>query len=280
MEGLRDFSDPQVMLARCLLARRPRATTRRIRSAVGAARRIAQAGRSRDPGLHLGHDRPAEGRDAQPSQHRLPVRRLHASELPLSRTSDDERMGFLPLCHVAERVAGSYYSHRHRRACSISPRARRPCRRTCARSQPTVFGAVPRVWEKFYSGVTIALKDGTPLAQLAPTAWAIGVGYAGRRRALERRSAVPALRRIAFWLARLAGAATTSARSIGLHRARWLVTGAAPISPDLIRWYLALGLDMFEVWGQTENGGLATVDAGRRHQARHRSASRLPLHRS
>jgi long-chain acyl-CoA synthetase len=48
-------------------------------------------------------------------------------------------------------------------------------------------------------------------------------------------------------------------RSIGLHRARGVATGAAPIAPDLIRWYLALGLDMYEVYGQTENTGLATA---------------------
>ena len=39
---------------------------------------------------------------------------------------------------------------------------------------------------------------------------------------------------------------------IGIDRARFLVTGAAPISPDLVRWYLALGVPMLEVWGMTE----------------------------
>ena len=48
-------------------------------------------------------------------------------------------------------------------------------------------------------------------------------------------------------------------RSIGLHRARGAATGAAPIAPDLIRWYLALGINMVEVYGQTENTGLATA---------------------
>jgi long-chain acyl-CoA synthetase len=48
-------------------------------------------------------------------------------------------------------------------------------------------------------------------------------------------------------------------RSLGLHRARGAVTGAAPIAPDLIKWYMALGLDMREVYGQTENCGLATA---------------------
>jgi long-chain acyl-CoA synthetase len=51
----------------------------------------------------------------------------------------------------------------------------------------------------------------------------------------------------------------TIKRSLGLHRARGAVTGAAPIAPDLIKWYMALGLDMREVYGQTENCGLATA---------------------
>jgi long-chain acyl-CoA synthetase len=45
---------------------------------------------------------------------------------------------------------------------------------------------------------------------------------------------------------------------IGIHRARFLVTGAAPISPELVRWYLALGVPMLEVWGMTETCGAST----------------------
>jgi long-chain acyl-CoA synthetase len=47
-----------------------------------------------------------------------------------------------------------------------------------------------------------------------------------------------------------------------VHRAKFLVTGAAPISPDLVRWYMALGLDMVEVWGQTESCGAVTSNLG------------------
>jgi long-chain acyl-CoA synthetase len=53
-------------------------------------------------------------------------------------------------------------------------------------------------------------------------------------------------------------------RSMGLHRARAAATGAAPIAPELIKWYLALGVDMREVYGQTENCGLATAMPGER----------------
>ena len=42
------------------------------------------------------------------------------------------------------------------------------------------------------------------------------------------------------------------------------MTGAAPISPELVRWYMALGVPMLEVWGMTESGGAATcMPAGR-----------------
>src|SRR5207244_9705043 len=47
-------------------------------------------------------------------------------------------------------------------------------------------------------------------------------------------------------------------KMMGIHRARFLVTGAAPISADLIKWYLALGVPMLEVWGMTESCGAAT----------------------
>src|SRR2546423_13835641 len=45
---------------------------------------------------------------------------------------------------------------------------------------------------------------------------------------------------------------------LGLDRIRWAVTGAAPISPDLIAWYWAMGVKTYELYGQTENAGLAT----------------------
>jgi long-chain acyl-CoA synthetase len=46
---------------------------------------------------------------------------------------------------------------------------------------------------------------------------------------------------------------------MGLHRARGAATGAAPIAPELIKWYMALGIDLREVYGQTENCGVATA---------------------
>ncbi len=120
---------------------------------------------------------------------------------------------------------------------------------------PTVFTAVPRVWEKFYSGVLIGLKQAGAVQQLAYKL-AIGIGLR-RARLREEGKPVPVWLDAAFGLARLL-VLNNVRKLIGVHRAKVLITGAAPISPELIRWYMALGLEMFEVWGQTESCGAVT----------------------
>jgi long-chain acyl-CoA synthetase len=120
---------------------------------------------------------------------------------------------------------------------------------------PTVFTAVPRVWEKFYSGVMISLKEAGAIQQAA-YGWGIGVGTLIADKVLAGQTVSGWLKfqfRIAQWLA-----LNNVRKLIGIHRARFLVTGAAPISPDLVKWYLALGVPMLEVWGMTETCGAST----------------------
>ncbi len=49
-------------------------------------------------------------------------------------------------------------------------------------------------------------------------------------------------------------------KSIGVHRCKWIATAAAPISPDLLRWYMALGIRMIEAYGLTECSGAASAN--------------------
>jgi long-chain acyl-CoA synthetase len=121
---------------------------------------------------------------------------------------------------------------------------------------PTVFTAVPRVWEKFYSAVQIAIAEGTPLERWA-YARAIALGYRVAELVIAGKPVGTQLK-LAWLLGRVCALGNVR-RLIGIDRCRFLVTGAAPISPDLVRWYLALGVPMLEVWGQTENAGAATV---------------------
>jgi long-chain acyl-CoA synthetase len=178
----------------------------------------------------------------------------HANDF-ISAREDEDRLIFLPLCHVAERVAGYYISVA---LGSVMNFAESPetVPDNLREVQPTVFFAVPRIWEKFYSAITIALKDATPLQQWVYRR-AIKVGYRmvdcrieGRAPPLSLRIANGIAYRLAFRNIR---------RMIGLDRCRIAFTGAAPIAPELIRWYLALGIDVHEVYGQTENCGVATM---------------------
>jgi long-chain acyl-CoA synthetase len=172
----------------------------------------------------------------------------------IARDERDECMCFLPLCHIAERMGGEYFSMYTGAKLNFveNPETVPENVREIA---PTVFTAVPRVWEKFYSGVMIALKEAGGLQQ-ATYAWAIGVGQQVADLVLAKKS-VPASLKLRFHVARML-ALNNVRKMIGIHRARFLVTGAAPISPELVRWYLALGLPMLEVWGMTETCGAAT----------------------
>ncbi|UUZ74681.1 AMP-binding protein [Polaromonas sp. P1(28)-13] len=114
---------------------------------------------------------------------------------------------------------------------------------------------MPRVWEKFYSGVMIALKEASWLQQ-ATYAWAIGVGSQIADTVLAGQPVSAGLK-IKFTLARWL-ALNNTRKLIGIHRARFCVTGAAPISPELVKWYMALGVPMLEVWGMTETCGAST----------------------
>jgi len=167
----------------------------------------------------------------------------------------DERMCFLPLCHVAERLGGEYVSVY---AGAVLNFVENPdtVPENVREIAPTVFTAVPRVWEKFYSAVTISLSEAGAVQQAAYR-WAIGVGHRVAERVLAGRP-VPAALKLQFRLARVL-ALDNVRKLIGIHRSRLLLTGAAPIAPDLIRWYLALGVPMYEVWGLTESCGAATA---------------------
>jgi len=178
----------------------------------------------------------------------------HASDI-FGSMPGEPKLLFLPLCHVAERIGGYYMSIGMGPVMNFAE-SPETVPDNIREVQPATFLAVPRVWEKFYSGTMIALKDATAIEKWAYEK-AIGVGYriadariAGRKPSILLR----ALNAVGYW-----AVLRNVRRMMGVDNCRVMFTGAAPISPDLIRWYLALGLDMYEVYGQTENCGVATV---------------------
>ena len=167
----------------------------------------------------------------------------------------DQQLSFLPLCHIAERTF-TVFNPLHTGSTVNFAESLDAVPENIREIAPALFFAVPRIWEKFYSGVALRMRDATRLGRFAyERAIAIGLRVAERRIAGRP---VPWPLRAAFRVADFLVLDNVK-RSIGLHRARGAATGAAPIAPELIRWYLALGINMIEVYGQTENTGLATA---------------------
>ncbi len=167
-----------------------------------------------------------------------------------------EQLCFLPLCHILERIVSLYTP------LVVSSTV------NFAESPETVFDnlrevsphgfvAVPRVWEKVYSRVTVMAQEATLIGR-----WAFGQAIkAGRARAdytIEGRP-VPAsvALRYRVWdflvLANLR-------RLLGMDRMIQGLTGAAPISPELLRWYHAIGVPLYEGWGMSETSGVGTIN--------------------
>ena len=172
----------------------------------------------------------------------------------LPRGEQDEAMGFLPLCHIGERLFGLYMSvYSGSKINFVENPDTVP--ENVREISPTLFLSVPRTWEKLYSGAVIAVKEAGRVQQ-AVFAWAIGAGHRVVDLVLDGKP-VPQWLRLEYRLARLL-ALDNIRKLIGIHRARFLFVGGAPTAPDLIRWYLALGVPMIEGWGQTESGGMST----------------------
>jgi long-chain acyl-CoA synthetase len=255
MEGLRDLKDPQVMPLDDLYA----LGEAYAREHPGVWEERIAAPKPSDVAIIVytsGTTGPSKGATLTHRNIIFQASAFKRIDPELGLRESDEALNFLPLCHVAERFGGCYnhIAFVHTVNFAEAPDTVPQNLREVA---PHVLLAVPRVWEKLYSGVTIALKEGTWLGRVVYRA---GIGLGMKASAYELAGKpVPALLRAA----RAAGnwlVLKNIRVALGLNRIRYAATGAAPISPDLIRWYWALGVRMFEVYGQTENAGLATAN--------------------
>ena len=144
----------------------------------------------------------------------------------LPMVNQDSRMlSYLPLAHVAERTLVEHgllaTGMRIFFAESLDTFTA-----DLQRARPTVFFSVPRLWVKFRQGVNAKM----PQAKL------------------ERLLKVPILRGIVK---------KKILSALGLDQCQFAAGGAAPMPPDLLRWYATLGLEVVEVYGMTENCGIS-----------------------
>ena len=210
MDGLRDFSDPQVM-------------------SLDALRAAGRAFDAAHPGLweqRLASRKPSDlavliytsGTTGKPKgamlSHANLVSAMRLYSDAYAQRPDDERMCFLPLCHVAERVVGVYTAFSHRHAAQLRGKSRDGAGERARDRAHRVRRGAAHLGEVLFGGDDPRAR-GTGLAQLAYKL-AIGIGYkvAALR---EEGKPVPPHLSAAFWLARVL-VLNNIRKAIGVHR--------------------------------------------------------------
>lgn len=168
----------------------------------------------------------------------------------IARTS----LAYLPLCHVAEREVTTVMGLVEGATVSFAESIDTVLH-DLREVAPNTFIGVPRIWEKLRSTVTVRLLDTRPLPRKI-TQWAIARGQriADRRLANGGRfaNASDRLEFLVLWLA----VYRSLQKWMGLNRAGGrLFCGGAPISPDVLRFFWAIGLEIYQVFGMTESAG-------------------------
>ena len=168
---------------------------------------------------------------------------------------NEEQLSFLPLCHILERSVSVMFPLKSGAVVNFAESID-TVPENIREVSPTVFIAVPRIWEKFYSSITILMKDATFIGKYFYDI-SIKTGAKYKEYYIEGKQP-PLILKLSYRLCNYFVLKNIK-KLLGLNKCRYALSGAAPISPELINWYLSLGIDMREGWGMTETAGVGTA---------------------
>jgi long-chain acyl-CoA synthetase len=168
---------------------------------------------------------------------------------------DDECLSFLPLSHIFERMFG-HYSMFHSGVLINYAESLDTVAADMQRWRPTVMASTPRLYEKIYARVLDQVRSGSRMRQRI-FFWAKRVGEAAAERRMAHRRLSPAL----ALKQRLADRLVFSklrARTGG--RLRFFISGGAPLSADIAKFFHAAGMPILEGYGLTETSPVIAVN--------------------
>ena len=168
----------------------------------------------------------------------------------LSMDASSVHLSYLPLCHVAEQMLSTFVPIYLGTQVNFGE-SLRTVQEDLREVAPTIFLGVPRIWEKLHAAISIKMQEAGRLQQ-----WLYRKALAQCAPFLEKS---PAQYRVGerlthwlwYWLVLRA-----LQNFIGLRRVRVAMTGAAPIPPDVVRYFRTLGVPLIEVYGLTESAGM------------------------
>jgi long-chain acyl-CoA synthetase len=248
MEGLRDFRDPMVMSFDDLLSLGRKAAE----NDPSLFERLVAEGRGEDiAGIIYtsGTTGPPKGAMLAHEGYLWVGKQATA----VSRgTRDDETISFLPLNHVYEQIYDLMIHLTIGHIINFTENTD-TVMMDMRDVSPTLFHAVPRIWEKYYSGIVLKMADATWFKRFAYKT-ALGIGSRYNDEKLAGRS--PALMlSIAYQLAYFAVFRKLKER-LGFDRVTIGFSGAAPISHNILKYFQSIGIPIREGYGMTETTGI------------------------
>lgn len=180
--------------------------------------------------------------------------RAFASVLPVE--FGDRQTSYLPTAHMADRFTALYLQEVFGTQITAVPdRAQLPAALLDVR--PTIWGAVPRVWEKFKAAIEFSVANEPDPTTKAALQWALDTA---RRKAEARLREEPLDPALAEEWARADAAVLSKLRAkLGLDQVKWAISGAAPVPPETLGFFFGLGIPISEVWGMSELTCVASV---------------------
>jgi long-subunit acyl-CoA synthetase (AMP-forming) len=165
-------------------------------------------------------------------------------------------ISFLPSAHIADRWAGLYAQMVYGNCVYCCPDPRQMVAYSIE-VKPTVWGGVPRIWEKLKAAIEIGIAAEADEAKREGTVAAIEVG---RRRARAMMDGGAPAELEAEWKRADEQVLSTIRAMLGLDQVESFVVGAAPTPPEVLEFFLALGIEIRETWGMSETTAITTLN--------------------
>ena len=180
--------------------------------------------------------------------------RVRGGKLP---GPSDSVLTYLPLCHIAERLFSTWHLAGQGVVLNFAESVE-SVNLNLREIQPTLFFAVPRVWEKLHASVIIKGSDSSPIKKWLLNFWLKRASWIGKQRVANNGDWTAATR-VVYAIGWVFMYRALRER-LGLRRVRWTGSGAAPIAPEVLEFFMGLGIDVFELYGMTENTAVATAN--------------------
>jgi long-chain acyl-CoA synthetase len=252
MKGLRRYTDPMIMsfeaveeLGRKVEAKDPDKYYRTVDQvkAGDVTIMVYTSGTTGPPkGAMLSHDNV--------------VQFLKAQNQVIPQYDTDEIVSYLPLCHVAERMMSVFFPINSGATVNFAESVE-TVTSDMREILPTFFLAVPRIWEKMMASIIIKMKDASWFKRKMYTIFTpVGQEMADAK---LNKEAIPFTLKIKCGIGYLVLFRHLK-KELGLLRARIAVCGAAPIAPEVLKFFHSIGVPIMEGWGMTEETGIGTIN--------------------